>query len=147
MPHFTQAIQRAGPLLQLYVAVSLPRENALKAANQAIPPPLQIFGLVDTGASNTSIDDDVVISLGLTPTGSTLIHTPSTGSNPAARSTYDVRIIIPGAAGSNSYTLRALPATQASLKAQGFHALVGRDILSQCLLVYDGLANTFSLAF
>jgi hypothetical protein len=149
VPHFTQKIlPAAGPLLQLYVLVSIPREMALRAAGAAIPPPQQIFGLVDTGASNTCIDDDVITALGLTPTGTTLVHTPSTtASAPATKSNYDVRIIIPGAVGSPSFLLPALPVTQVSLKHQGFQALVGRDILSNCLLVYDGRTNIFTLAF
>ena len=33
------------------------------------------------------------------------------------------------------------------LNAQGFHVLLGRDILSGCLLTYDGLNGLFSLAY
>ncbi len=48
----------------------------------AIPNPVAVKGLVDTGASCTVIDPTVVQRLGLTPTGSTMILTPSTGSTP-----------------------------------------------------------------
>jgi hypothetical protein len=33
------------------------------------------------------------------------------------------------------------------LFAQGFHALVGRDILSQCILIYNGSNDMFTLSY
>jgi hypothetical protein len=30
---------------------------------------------------------------------------------------------------------------------QGIHALIGRDVLSRCIFVYNGENNIFSLAF
>jgi hypothetical protein len=33
------------------------------------------------------------------------------------------------------------------LQAQGIHALIGRDILMQCVLHYNGTTGTFTLAF
>jgi hypothetical protein len=40
-----------------------------------------------------------------------------------------------------------MPYFTLQLTAQGFHALVGRDILSLCLLCYDGLQGSFTLAY
>ena len=33
------------------------------------------------------------------------------------------------------------------LAPQGFHVLIGRDILSDCVLVYNGTAKLFTLAY
>jgi hypothetical protein len=39
------------------------------------------------------------------------------------------------------------PVVEANLAHQGFEALIGRDVLAQGLLVYDGKAGNLSLAF
>ena len=33
------------------------------------------------------------------------------------------------------------------LTSQGFHALIGRDILDRCLFVYNGSVKLFTLAY
>ncbi len=40
-----------------------------------------------------------------------------------------------------------IPVVAAVLLPQGFHALIGRDVLSHCLLTYDGASGLFSLAY
>jgi len=41
----------------------------------------------------------------------------------------------------------ALAVIESNLKAQGFEVLLGRDVLGECLLVYDGRSKIYSLAF
>ncbi len=36
---------------------------------------------------------------------------------------------------------------ESELEVQGFQVLVGRDVLENCLLVYDGQTGIFTLAF
>jgi hypothetical protein len=145
MPHFTLQFQIGGPQLELYVGVSQPRHQVLQQANMPIPQPILIRGLLDTGASTTAIDSGIILALGLQPTGSMLILTPSTGSSPHPANTFDVSIIIPVA--NLTFTVPAMQVFESSLNIQGFQVLIGRDILSNCLFVYDGRANIFSLAF
>ncbi len=40
-----------------------------------------------------------------------------------------------------------IPVIESQLLNQGFHALIGRDVLSSGMLVYNGKASTISLAF
>lgn len=41
-----------------------------------------------------------------------------------------------------------LPVISAELLVvQGFHALIGRDILDRCLFVYNGTTQLFTLAY
>jgi predicted aspartyl protease len=129
----------------MFVGVSQPRQKALESAGQSVPAPVLIQGLIDTGASGTAIDPSIIQGLGLQQTGSMPIHTPSTGSVPHQVSTYDVCITIPFAG--VTFTLGALQVFESSLSVQGIQALIGRDVLSNCLFVYDGRANIFSIAF
>jgi predicted aspartyl protease len=145
VPHFTLQFQNGGPQIEIYVGVSQPRSTALQQAGQQVPQFQLIRGLVDTGASTTAIDPSVVQGLGLSPTGSISVLTPSTGSIPIQASTFDVSIVIPIFSG-QTFTLPAVQVFESSLSVQGIQALIGRDILKNALLVYDGRNSIFSLA-
>src|ERR1035438_4967701 len=137
-----------GPILIGFIGVSQARRTALAAAAQPIPSFIPIRGLIDTGASGTCIDPSVLTTLGLTPTGSVTVNTPSTGSSPHTADQYDVSLMIPsGTTTQPALVVQNLAVMCAELlAAQGFHALVGRDILSRCLFAYNGTANLFTLA-
>jgi len=80
LPHFTLPVQQTGPVLNAGIMPTQGRRDALVAAGEALPAPQPIRALVDTGASFSSVDPQVLISLGLTPTGNIGIVTPSTGA-------------------------------------------------------------------
>jgi hypothetical protein len=46
-----------------------------------------------------------------------------------------------------TYTFYSVPVIESDLTGQGIGALIGRDLLAKCLLVYDGQAGVFTLAF
>ena len=142
-------IDVAGPLVNANVAVSEGRKTALIAAHQAVPDARIIRALVDTGAGFTSIEPAVLQALGLTPTGTIDIVTPSTGQGVHTTDTYDVDFSIAGAAPQDPPLVLSnlrVAACELYLK-QGIHALIGRDILERCILVYNGSLAVFSLAF
>lgn len=149
MPHFTLQIGAEGPVLSAIVAVSEARAAALRGAGQRTPDPVPIRALVDTGASCTCIDPSVLAALELTPTGSVRINTPTTGNRPEDRNQYDVALVIPGAVrGHAPLFLATVPVVATELlQQQGFAALLGRDILSACLLTYNGTMGWYTLAF
>jgi len=85
--------------------------------------------------------------MGLQPTGSIPILTPSTGATPTQVNTYDVSLTVPLGTPGSSFLLGAIQVFESSLNVQGFQALIGRDVLKNCLFVYDGRNSLFSLAF
>jgi hypothetical protein len=134
-------------MLQAYVAVSKARGQALTAAGQPVAQPVLITALVDTGASCTCVDPAALAQLQLTPTGSVSLATPTTGSGLVSADQYDVALIIPAPNG-QPLLLETIPVVASQLKtAQGFDALIGRDILGRCILNYNGDAGLFTLAF
>jgi len=146
--HFTLPIGPAGPVLSAFVAVSQARHAALTAAGQPVPSPVPIRALVDTGASCTCVDASVLAALGLTPTGSTQMMTPSTGATPHEALQYDVALAIPAAPPNpQPFYKHTLPVVGSELSIQGIDALIGRDILKDCLLTYNGVVGFFTLAF
>ena len=73
--------------------------------------------------------------------------TPSTGATPQEADTYDVGIMIPN--GQEVPLLFPVLAVSASelYSGQGFHALIGRDILANCLLIYNGKFPYVTIAY
>lgn len=149
MAHLTLALDPSGgPVVPIGVAVSQARREALAAAGVEVPLTASIRALVDTGASCTCIDPAVLEALALSATGSVPILTPSTGSAPHFASQYDVSLIIPGAGTHHlPLTINAVPVIAAELAVQGIHALIGRDVLQSCILIYNGDEGDFTLAF
>jgi hypothetical protein len=135
-------------MINLVVTVSAARRAALQAANAPIPNAQSIRGLVDTGASHTCIDRSVFQALQLQPTGSVPMHTPSTAGVPMAADTYDVGIFIPCGPTTVPYARANMQVSAADLlDAQGFHALIGRDVLAHCVMMYNGTMQIFTVAY
>jgi predicted aspartyl protease len=149
LPHFTLQISPHGPILTAFIGVSVARQDALKAAGQTIPSHVQIQALVDTGASATCLDPSVLKTLNLTPTGSATVETPSTEGTPVIADQYDVSIVVPPAKPNQFPLIRnTLPVISVKLLSSfGYHALIGRDILGECVLFYNGDNGWFTLAY
>lgn len=115
-----------------------------------LPVPQWIPGvfLVDTGASGTCVDPAILAPLGLTPSGSVSVQTPSTGATPHQCSQYDVHLYIPGADESKEgLVIPAIAVLETALSAQGIDGLIGRDVLDLCTLIYNSGIKTFTLAY
>lgn len=86
--------------------------------------------------------------LKIAPTGKTPVHTPSTtGAAPHEANQYDVLVLIPVGPGIQPFISGTIPVIEAELAHHGLKALIGRDILSKCLLYVDGKSQFFTLAF
>jgi hypothetical protein len=147
MPHLTLPVSPGGLLIDIHVGVSRSREEALNESSQSIPPKVAARALIDTGADCSCMDMEIIKRLGLTPSGSTTILTPSTGANPVCVNQYDVSIHISFPHASMSYGWANVGLIEADLASQGIQALIGRDILGNGLLIYDGQSGTFTLSF
>jgi hypothetical protein len=73
------------------------------------------------------------------------IRTPSTGIQPHIASQYDVSLILLHPM--LTYTISAVPVIGSMLAIQGIQALIGRDVLANCLFIYDGRSGLFTWAF
>jgi hypothetical protein len=139
----------AGPVVDAAIIVSESRRKVLEEDKSPLPSPQMIRALVDTGASHTCVDPVVLEALGLTATGKTVVVTPTTGVNAVPCDTYDVGFaILAGKPGEAHLILPTWKVSSMQLfEAQGIHALIGRDILSRCILHYNGSQNIFTIAY
>lgn len=145
MPHLALQVAPGGPLIDVLIGVSKARQLALTQAGQSVPSSLQVRALIDTGASCSCIDPSIPKALGLAPTGIVTMLTPSTGGQPHTANQYDVSLVLRHP--NLSLTLWTVAMAESQLLMQGIQALIGRDVLTNCLLVYDGQVGSFTLAF
>jgi hypothetical protein len=148
LPFFSRTFTQGVPLINMSVGVSLARSQALVAAGQQAPQMQIVQGLIDTGASGTCIDPLVLNALQIQATGVTPMLTPSTGGTPIDADTFDVAIMIQSTPNAAPLFIPNMAVAASELfAAQGFHVLVGRDILSRCIMTYNGASGLFMLAF
>ena len=84
----------------------------------------------------------------MTPTGNTTVETLFTGKQPVNAYQYDICFIAVAAKDQSPFLIPNLPVVcMELLESQGIHALVGRDILTQCLFSYNGSQGQFTLAY
>ena len=147
MPHFTRQLTNDAPICIAVLSITQARADALTAAGQQVPDVQKMTALIDTGASCTCVDPDIIQALSLTPTGSIQVFTPSTGSQAHTADQYDARIQIFCTAHQAPLELPVVPIIASKLKSQGIDALIGRDILAHCLLSYNGQSGFYTLAY
>ncbi|MGO9648226.1 MAG: retropepsin-like aspartic protease [Terriglobales bacterium] len=147
MPHFTRQLTNNAPIITAVLRVTQARADALVAAQQQVPPTQRMNALVDTGASCTCVDPAIIRALGLSPTGSTLMFTPSTGSQGHVTDQYDASLQIYRTTQEPPLEIPIIAVVASDLRVQGIDALIGRDVLQYCLLSYNGQEGFFTLAF
>jgi len=132
-------LQYEGPKVEIEIAVPGVLAEFLARSGLPVPPPQRGFALVDTGASITAVDEEVVASLGIQPIGQMKLSTPSQAM-PAWL--YAVQLTCSGVA---MPALELLDVVGCTLQPQGFIALLGRNFLRKAVLVYDGPAGAFTI--
>ena len=148
MPSIALPFGQTGPLVQVIIGLSLPHRDALTKSGKAVPPPVMGTFLIDTGASGTCVDPDYVLPLGLVPTGSVSIQTPSTNGSGHICHQYDVSLLIPnGNQAAAPLVIDAMPIMETVLRPQGIDGLIGRDVLSLCSFNAHGPFNLFVLSY
>jgi predicted aspartyl protease len=140
MASFTTQIpnlQQAGPLLQ--IKIDVPQALKESKAIQPEPQPVTTQAMIDTGATGTVIQAELIESLGLKPVGVVSVSTPS--STNVMCNQYFVKLLLP-----NNVTVDAV-IIAAPLKDQHIQCLIGRDILQHGVFIYTGYINQFTLSF
>ena len=128
-----------GPVVPVTVSVTAAHQLVLQRLNLPIPVPISGWALIDTGASLCMVDEDALKALSIPPLGSMVIATPS-GSSP--RLTYPASLSFP------STTLPPIAFfdfVSGPLTAQGIVAIIGRNVLRNFVLTYNGPGGQITL--
>ena len=129
-----------GPLLDVVISIPTVLITALKSQGEQPPPPITGKILLDTGASRTCVDKNVLANLGISPMGRTSVITPSGSSK---QNLYPAMISFPRAP---FPPIEFSSVIGAELAQQNLVALLGRDMLSQFVYIYNGPGGYITLA-
>jgi predicted aspartyl protease len=135
---------RTGPVLPLEIAIPSALSRFLSVQNQQIPAPISGFGLIDTGATRSCVDSQVISNLGVNPIG---IVNLGTARGRSQHHLYPAKFNFPAI----NFEVEFGSVVGVDLRGQGagntrIIALIGRDVLSRCILIYHGTKGSFSLA-
>ena len=134
------ALQRIGPVVQVILMPIEGRSRPMADKEEEPPAPVRGRALIDTGASSTCVDREAATRAGLAVVDSGTM-TSATHADEAVP-IYAGRISIEGTA----LIIDANRAYGANLAPQKLVAPIGRDLLSHCVLVYNGTDGSFSLS-
>ncbi|MBI2823099.1 MAG: retropepsin-like domain-containing protein [Planctomycetia bacterium] len=137
----SQALQNRGPTLQASLGLSQSFAAPLLERGEAVPAPISGFALLDTGASNTCIDDAAAKKLGLPVIDVAKLTSASHSDTPV--NVYPAHIELLAGANIAFDVDRAMGA---ALDCQGLLVLIGRDFLQSCTLFYNGPAGQITLS-
>lgn len=138
--HPSMALQQAGPLVQVILSPLEDQIELLTKSGQKVPQPVTGHGLIDTGASATCIDQKAATMAGLAVVDSGPLHS-ATHANEIVP-IYAGRFAIQGL----HQNIDTTKAYGANLDSQNLIILIGRDVLSRCVLVYNGPESSISLS-
>lgn len=129
----------SGPLMQVEVAVTDTLAQYLTSNSMEVPAAITGMGLIDTGASMTAIDSSVISRLNINPIGTANVFTPQGSTQ---QGLYPIKLAFIG----TPIIINFSSVLGSELLDQGIIALIGRDVLSSCILIYNGSAGHFSLS-
>lgn len=136
-----ERLRQHGPALQAEISIPSDLADTLQRRGAQVPVPRAGLALLDTGASITAVDQQVLADLGLTPTDFAQVVTPG---RLASQPIYSCNISFPG---TPIPTLPFNVVVGSSLAPLGFSVLVGRDVLRDFQIVYNGVEGMWTLAF
>jgi hypothetical protein len=148
MPIIRGPIEGDGAIVDVVFGWSAAAVRKLRAGLRPIPPRVAGRALLDTGAEVTCLDASLIRSLGLAPVGPIFANLPAIGGvGVSLQFEAAVTILHPGGIASDHLAVSDVAVLEAPLSVLGYQALIGRDVLARCRLLYDGLANQFDLSY
>ena len=142
-PQSIQNLFIQGPLLPVVVSLPPAYIQLLQQQGQPVPAPVPGLALVDTGATLCAVDQSLVAAFGIPPSGYEMIQGANLGS-PTFQLTYPASLSFPGTTLPNISFANfvGLP-----LSSGGIVAVIGRSVLKQFILVYNGPGGFITLSY
>ncbi len=145
MPILSVPLTQDGPIVTVLIGVSEPRKLALEQSGQKVPKQLQIGALLNTGATGTVVDRQIIRRLGLQPRGVVNFKSTQQGMVPEMSMTYDISLSLANAP--HQFITSALAVLEGSFALPTYQAILGRDVLGHLKLHYDGINRMLTVQF
>lgn len=139
--HHPVGLQESGPRLPCEVRIDATRAGAHVKSDQVAPPGVLGQIMVDTGASVSCVDKDILIGLGISPIGECEVLTPQ------GKDVQDIYVCGLDFPGTGLDPIPKIFVLGSDLKGHGAGALLGRDVLASGVLVYNGIAGHWVISF
>lgn len=144
-----------GARVQLSVTLSRAELLRRRVARQPIPQPVVVVALIDTGAERCCIDPGVAFRAGLPFRAAGLTNAPGVGAGPPVlggavlTASYEagIAVVHPSGNARDDFVVPHLIIDTLPLSAFGIEAVIGRDVLAACVLVYNGPTGSATLAY
>lgn len=129
-----------GPCVQVTLGISKSFAQQLQQQGQSLPQPVSGLALIDTGAISTCIDAGIASRIGLPVID--VVNMASASHASTQQNIHPVQIEVVGL----PISIDAPRSMGVLLANQGLIALLGRDVLQQCTLFYNGLTGQITLS-
>lgn len=126
------ALAQFGALIQVIVSVPTGLHQAYVMAGLQVPPPQQAVAMIDTGCTRTAVDEKIINSLLLPPTGQAQ---QLTAAGAKASTLHPVELTFPQLAGAQQIIPQAM---KCDLGGQVVGVLIGTDLLRHFVMIFDG---------
>jgi len=138
-------VRANGLLVEASIGLSAARLEQYYKLGREVPPAVNVTLMVDTGADTTMLGEQIFRTLDLQPTGQARIHTSTSGVQGEPCDTYDVSLAIKNRANEAIWTVQPIEVLARPLIGQSIDGMIGRDLLNQCVLEYDGPRKVFRI--
>jgi hypothetical protein len=133
-----EKLRREGAIINIQVAVPASLAQQLQAQGKPVPPPQNVRGMVDTGASISTVSEEVAAAAGLQTVGTVPLYgVGGGGEKPVFATSFTLT--------DYGITVDPLEVGGVTINMPGVDILIGRDILKAVDLAYRGGAGQFDI--
>jgi hypothetical protein len=112
--------------------------------NKTIPPPIAGIGLIDTGATRSCVHAEIMKQLGVHPIS---VATSGTAAGQVNHSLYPAHFTFPAAKMEIDFaSVVGVNLTGQEVAGKRIIALIGRDVLSMGIFIYNGHTGAYTIA-
>ncbi|MFN0075274.1 MAG: aspartyl protease family protein [Prosthecobacter sp.] len=137
------------PLVDVRIGHSDAHREQCERNLDPVPPDIQVKALLDTGASITVMDADIVRRLRLRDRGVCRVRgfDGSLHADPASREylNYDISLTIPDASGTFVVRIGDLQSVGVPMGCDDYQVLLGLDVLSRCTVTLRFAEGEFDI--
>ncbi len=151
MRTLTVPILPEGVLVDVLIGLDAGKVQQLRQAGQPVPGPISATAIIDCGAQVTCLETRLLAQMVagcLAPVRHGFVNVPAAGGVlPTSEYAVSLTIVPSSSKLREQLVFRRLPIMEIALEKLGYQMLIGRDVLDQCLHVYNGPERSFTLAY